>query len=61
MGGWWLASDGNHSPFPAVCQSTCCSKDVSRELAKLASLSCGNLAWRYARFSADPGGERRCW
>ena len=56
-----MVSDGDHSPFPAVCHSTCCSKDVSRELAKLVSLSWGNLDWRYARFSADPGRERHTW
>lgn len=52
---------GRYSPFPAVCRSTCCSKDVSRELAKQVSSSWGNLAWRYARFSADPGRGRCCW
>lgn len=45
------------SPFPPVCCRTCCSNDVSRELAKLVLSSWGNLAWRYARFSDDPGGE----
>uniref|UniRef100_A0A8D9FBM7 Uncharacterized protein n=1 Tax=Cacopsylla melanoneura TaxID=428564 RepID=A0A8D9FBM7_9HEMI len=42
------------TPRPSVSRRMCCSKLVSRELAKFLSVSCGNFFFKKSLLSLDP-------